>query len=583
MKKFLLSLLSYSLACLITVPFFPSKCLASIPAGIPKIAVLYDIDEGTSRLSAWTIAKRTLDRQAVPCDYFDISRRTWGAAGVADSTWFRQNYQAILIIYGSGGANGVPVANSDWSNNFLDASGNTGIAKSPLSGRWWLPVINCTPDGNTGSSGSYNDSTGACRAASGGNYGDCYVNGLTRTSPAGTIGVGTVANAGSWRYKAICRMYDIPDTIWFRTFYWGCRPASWQGAGSVACIIYADTMWGGTPGTNTCNSGDTLTVMWRWRPWDNMPGIYHIITSQGLDTDNWGILLGLQYIYSITNVRPRFGTAKIDLFLHNYAPNTINNLTSDITFNSVADKINSSRLPWHIATPSGATDFGSSYDGFALYRIKEAIALGRVRWTPFSNSWALNYYTAADTAGVNARWKSTMNTAARMDSLGLKAELLDMHRVVTGSGDVGIINLPMLYGQGVRIVESTNKSYNGTDAKILTTYHGDPVQYVVPGSTATMYVAGTFGWPDQGTFNSMILAIGASGSGGQPYWDEGLSLMLQYFTRVTYNHNSLYFHMNVMSNTDPYWAYFMDVLAKEQKYFNKVVEFNTSYYPQIYP
>jgi len=113
MKKFLLTLL---------------LLLTSLPAQAQLHK--YAIFQGNSGPWQWKTLPfiRLAERIGTPFDVYDPNARTWGSAGVDDSTWFRQRYDAILIC-----SNDISNAvGSIWDTNFKNAAGSTGVVRGPL-------------------------------------------------------------------------------------------------------------------------------------------------------------------------------------------------------------------------------------------------------------------------------------------------------------------------------------------------------------------------------------------------------------------------------------------------------------------
>lgn len=535
-------------------------------AAIARLAV-FSQTSGAPGGANYSAALGLLRQTGTPCDIYNAALRTWGSPGVADSTWFRQRYSAVLVLYEAGQDGGLPVTSGEYGTNFLDAGAVARVGNSPLSGRWAIPCFVMSPD-RLVPSASFNDTSA-----------NAYVAGITSASPAGTFATPAVANAGTWRSRFLCRLRgNMLDTLWTATNIMGCRPASWGGAGTVAALVYADTTFGGG---GVCAAGDTITLVWRYRPRDDRPGVYFSILPQVYTAgtvSNIGMLTMLQYIYTLTDIKPMQKIA-LPITIHDGELGSLTSVAA-ATQARIFDTLRVNRIPTILATPlHGTQEYPSMYNAANLNNLRGLINDNLMVWHPFSynnvgENWALNYYLATDTTGVRQRWNSLYNTGSRADSFNFKVTAYSPRRIVSASGIVGAWQTKVLADAGVEVVESTFQSQSGAAGWVA--------QYgsFLVGSTNLMSVPGTrpaenrviavqapIAFPHDTSFTTL-----KAGAADHEYIGSVWMRAMQYAVNGGVG---LYWHNGGSvgaSRQDPYWAYLMSIMGKNFRYFDRVIE-----------
>lgn len=502
---------------------------------------------------------RTLERGGWPYTVFQSEARSWGAGGVDDSLWFRQqSYEAVIVPWMDGQASGAPVASTGWSSQFKNAAGSAGVKNGPLSGRWGIPVFCFAPGRNMPSTASYDDLAG-----------DYYVNGILNASPAGTF---AVPGGGTWRLRYLCRLRgDAIDTLYVPAISInGCRPANWAGNGTVACIAWADSVY-----TGTC--GDTVAAGWRYRPaGPATPGIYHLLFFSTFGS-NVSSLIALQYIATLTSIRPAT-KIKIPLMEHDARPGLANTI-GDANLQRLHDTLRVNGLRRWIATPMRGAEYAALYRPATLTLLRTEMNQGILRWFPFSYDWHWGFYAASDTVGARQSWNGMLATATSADSFAFPKSAYDPRRIVTPSGDAGVQLGKVFADAGVRVVETTLLSPSANGWAFLTgpaSFPRTTEQLVPDGSRRVLYVQQTVVLSHDTSFTKL--------RGGSPeyeyvgQWIGGLYQVSQMF-------GSLYWHsggQNGVTYMDPYWCWLASILARHFRFFDRVIEPDTDFTNQTF-
>lgn len=506
---------------------------------------------------SYAATMNVLQKLGLDYDVYSADARTWGVAGTADSTWFRQRYAAVVIPYLDGQASGTPVVSSGWSNSFQDGSANTGVAKGPLSGRWQIPVfvIGCVrllPSTN------YDDGAG-----------NFWVPGITHTGPAGSFAKPAQTTYGTWGYRALCRLRgDAVDTLYCDPAIFCCRPASWSGNGSVAAIVWADTVWSGG-----CSTGDTTAAVWRYRPLNNGPGIYYSTIRSLPLVSNDGTLIALQYLFTVTSVRPP-RKITIPLMEHaGYAGGGLN-ATAKTHVRAMHDTMAANGLKWSQQLSQLASgDYAGVHDADTRAELRRVLTFNGTTWSPGSNGGGQTfaYYQATDTVEVRKAFNADMNCATRPDSFGLPASRMQLNRVVTSSGLVGSWMSKVLADAGVKIVESTLATPDTAWSLMPPSGSGPPVPVWVraganQSENRSIRVAGTFGIPDGASFSA------ARGVFGDTEHDYVTLRVMNTICRTSQTYESIYWHTNTnVTGTDGYMRWIMSVLGRQFRYYDRVI------------
>jgi hypothetical protein len=530
--------------------------LASPAAAQKKIAV-FESSVGGVTSQNYAATYRTLDRGGWAYTVFNAEIRTWGQAGVDDSVWFRQQgYEAVLIPWMDGQASGAPVAGTGWSSQFKNAAGTTGVRNSPLSGRWGILVVSQAPSRNMPSTASYDDLAG-----------DYYVNGILNASPGGTFGVPA---GGTWRCRYLCRLRgDAIDTLYTQAPQInGCRPSSWAGNGTVACIAWVESTY-----TGTC--GDTAAAAWRYRPVAGGPGIYHMLFNSSFG-NNVGTLMALQYIATLTSIRPAL-KPRIPLVEHDARPGLLNTVGDD-NLQRLHDTLRVNNLRRWVATPTNNSETGL-YRPAGLALLRREMAQGILRWFPFSYQWAWNFYSASDTVGARQSWNGILATATSADSFAFPRSAYDPRRIVTPSGDAGVRIGKVFADAGVKVIETTLLAPSAGGWAFLTgpSNYAGTTPYLLPdGSGRVLYAQQTIILAHDTSFTAL--------RGGTAEY-EYVGLWMLNFYQVTQMYGGLYWHsggQNGPTRVDPYWCWLASVLARHFRFFDQVVEPDVGFVNQTF-
>jgi len=527
-------------------------------ASVPKIALIIqeggDTDPNTSRA--------ILRRLGVPFDEYKVETRTWGATGTDDSVWFRQRYSAVYIPFEAGGSGGSHPTLLGWSTNFQNAAATAALIHGPLSGRWGIPVF--VQHNRVFPSTNYDDLAG-----------NFYVSGINHTQPAGTVLAKSADTLGTWRKRTMYRWKDgrSPDTLYAEpgpatSYAYGCRAAPTNG--TVAALAWTDTV------ASTCGGIDTLMTFWRYRPTSTGPGIYHSMYRN----KPLGTVMILQHLFSVTNVRPA-ARILIPITEHDpHAAEAAGNSVYNATTTRLYQSLERNRINRYVGVVCQATEY-PLYDATTLNLVRDHTKRGLARWHPFTYAagWTLQFYTAADTAGVRSRWNSTVNTATRADSFALRTASYLPARIVSSGGVVGAWAGKPLADAGVKIVETTLTTPNAGGWA----YQAGPanmpqmVPHSIPGAgeTRVMYSQFTSALPHDSSFTSLS---------SNPVHDFIVMTWMAPLGDAAKNRVSLYWHTGGavgVSHVDPYYSWLIDILGDHFRYFDKVIAPDNGFANQI--
>ena len=542
----------------------------------PKVAVLWEGPDGLTVCGSCTGAVlnqvlRPLTNIGIPFDIYNIAARTWGAAGQADSVWFRSvgNYSAIIIPYEDGQASGIPVTSSSWSTNFKNAAGTAGVSESPISGRWGLPVF-VVHHQRIVPTASFNDS-------SGGNE-NVFVAGIRHTTPSGTFASSAILN--TWRHRALCRLRgDVVDTLYINTLpgAMGCLMAPWTGSGTTAAIVWYDSTW---TGGGQCQVGDTAAVVWRFRPTLNGvrtgPGIYHSLLSGPVNSSvaGDGTLIMLQDLLTLTNVQANKILVPIMEHDTRVPAFTATYYNSLLNFHNTLNSLGIKRT---ILTPLEASEYGSLYDATSLTNLRPIFLSGGNHWTPFSyiTGFTLGFYNSTDTANCAQAWDKLVGTAARPDSFNFNGGAYDPSLAISSSGIIGMWQGAVIKNRGAKVATTT---LNGAQAT-------SPAYIFNAGNAGGGTINTLLGVNESRTIYSMPTiavphdsSLSASGFGAGPtigtYEGFGVDVAGPLCDMLIRGRGSLYWHSGGTAGTahiDPFYQWYWIALARQFSYFDKVI------------
>lgn len=538
----------------------------ALAAGPRKLAVVTTAQGNGSAFNEAIRATRNIENgSAIPNDEFNVEVRTWGQAGVDDSTWFRAHgYDAVLIPYLDGGSGGNPVGNGPWNSQWKDAAGNANIRNSPLSGRWGIPVFVCATTGITVSN-VFNASTDYIDSTK-------YIAGIRYDVPAGTVPKPAVDSAGTWRFRSLCRLKGSQtDTIYSDPTAFGSRPNPWTGRGTVAALVWADSALRLDP--------DTSMSAWRWRPTSG-PGIYYFLDNiSTFNGDCVGLLEAFQYMATMTAI-PVVRKRAIPLIRHDVEPGALTAQSKSLLSQqeAVLTKYN---VGTSVATPVGSTEF-ASYDTQSLAIVRPAILAGRSRPMPFSyqtvsgTSWNWQYYASTDTGGAAIRFNRMLATMASADSFGFGK--FSVPRLTGPGTKAGAYLAKVFKDAGVDLVETVDDVPSGAGwaLQCSPSAHGDNQIFNIPGTgeTRTIYVGSTRAFPHDVTFSALKGATADAEYVGST-WLDSFSAACQYPVGI-------YWHVNTTTNGgDPYYAFLLNVMLRQASFFDRVVEIDSNFRFQI--
>jgi hypothetical protein len=469
-----------------------------------------------------------LRQVGTPCDLYNVGNRTWGSAGKADSTWFRERYAAVVVLW-------FPRSNSTamaWFTNFADEAGAfNDWDHSPVNGKWSVPVYvyarnGVLPNGVTGNN---------------------LVTGTTVSSPAGSFAKPAVAEAGTWRYRNLSRLRGtaVPDTSWLDGFHFACKATSWGGLGSTVALVWADSA------IATCAAGDTAVMVWRYRPLAGKPGVtwsmLQGVKGAGVGGNAQGQMVLLASMYRDTGIRP---LRKIQVPLMEHHPGAGRaDATGAALVDSVWTAYRSVGLPMWGALESTPCEWEAVSGVAALAPVRSLLRgranRGEFRWSPHTHdgdcpvgsgvNWQWDYYLATDSTGFRIRYNRQVETATAADSLALPRASYDPRRVVPPNDEVGVWLGNTLADAGVRIVETVAPSGGSSTDRWYHALWQEPAPRWLRGADETrlLWTQHSEQIPHGGTFTATkgtradheyigsgllpILEMGASGYSGV-YW-----------------------------------------------------------------
>lgn len=523
----------------------------SVASAQPRLAILRDPNGGSA--AEYESSMTVVRRLGIPYDVFNIHARTWGETGKADSTWFRERYVAIFIPQMDASAAYVTTS-SPWLTNFLHMNGAAGIYRSPLSGRWGIPVCALSPHKVGPTTDSANDTAAT----------NIYAAGIKQ--PGGSIDKPTLAQAGTWRYRQIVRLTETGlDTLYGDPEDFGCRQGTWAGSGTVACLAFSDTNFAAV----SCATPDTACSVWRWRPEGGKPGIVYATLRQTAGGHNHGALWMLQYIFSVTTLRP-FERITIDVFPHSsFGQNATGRAILKQTHDAmIAGAVNCTAVLPQVSQ----SDYSVKHTEETRAELRRLTNVTNNYWSPGSNvggGFNFGHYAATDTVGVRQAFNSMMNTAAREDSFLLNRSKMRNGRTVGASGLVGNWQLKVAADAGIQLIESTLTLPTTLGWSVLNPAGSlyTPHPHSVPGGgteNRSVWSAGTTSWPDAATFTDARV--------GEDDYAYAGRVAATVFCAATQLPVSVYWHADFNSNgSDPYMAWYMQRLASDFRLFNKVV------------
>lgn len=503
-----------------------------------------------------------LNRAGIGYDVYDPNVRTWGASGVADSTWFRQRYSAVIIPYNEVG-NAV---GSVWGSNFQDAAAATGVIKGPLGGRWTIPVF--VNHGSITVSASYNDTTD----------GDRYVAGITQATSS--FAKPNETNGGTWRYRLLGKFYTEKDTLYSDPNAFICKQGAWLGPGSTAALIFADT----SNGLGTCSpaSRDTPTVMWRYRPKDNLPGIYHSLFLTNMSNNQAsGVLPMLQYMMTVTDIKPVV-KPRVPLHIHDFHPVTLN-AANKAALKVVTDVLIADQIPLRLSEPAEPCGAFSYTDADLRGYVNNYLNTGFGRWNIFPSgscsgtNWHLAYFAGTDTGGVAIRWNRSIACGAAPDTFAFPMKYYDKFTVTASSGGTaGVLGTgKVMKDAGLMVFETLNQGSNSNwQFNAVSLARPLTLNPILLPDNRVVYVRFLIsGYPENNTFTGLVGTSSASEYLGSNAWAGVL------YNPVLFN-GGLYVHLsNVINSGDPYFAWFLDLTYRYYRSFNKVCELDKDFIP----
>ena len=513
-------------------------------AGVSKVAVIIDPTGSSGQHDVFDATLRPLQNLGVPFDVYNLTNPTWGMApaagglGTADSTWFRQRYSAIVIPYVDGQCNGTPVTSSAWATAFRDSLGHSGVGRSPLSGKWTIPVF----------------VTELCRAVPSTSYANgqlpggaqdtiLFIPGINHTSPSGSV---TIASGTTWSNRGRLRgslSKSTTDTLYQNkaTTICTCIPQTWAGTiGRTDAIVSLDsTVIAG------CASTDTAVVAWKYTPISGRPGIYYSVIPQATSLQAAdGTLLWLQYMFSTTSVVPA-RKLLLQVIEHDSRAPSVGNTVYNGVLTAEHDTLSLSTVQMNrvIITPESPNEYTTLYDSPVLTRVRADFNSGLARWHPFSYDRPQTFYAPADTANQALLWDKTIATVTAPDSFNFPLRAYDPTRIVASSGICGVWMGPWMANRGVKIIDVTLVAPNnaGWAYQYQPGILGAGNLYSLPGAneTRTMWVMPTLAFPhdssagkQMGTTNSFLVSMGPAvagvindfvlrGEGESMYWHIG--------------------------------------------------------------
>jgi hypothetical protein len=415
-------------------------CPSLVSAAPAKVAIIYDSIHisGTGASSGTFLSLPTiLTRMGIPYDTFDAGDSArFGGSAIADSTWFRQNYSCVFIY-----AAEIQDGGTRWYSHFRDELNATGVAKSPISGNWGMPVYGFAPGGV--------QSGGALQTGS-----------ASRPGWAST-GSGTVY--GTWGYRALSRLRgQTADTLYASMSTAGCRTTAFGS--TLAALAYVDTVNTGS----ACAAGDTIMFAWRYKPGAG-PGIIWVTMNGALGSDNarsasTGPALLVQY--ALTQCPDLRGTKiPISIYIDHGEPGRLDAtgvaLSRDFTqtfkangFKGYSSILNS---PCETGNKMATTEAWSHWQSLYLD--------GTLRWGTHSHGtacsgadWRYAHYAAADTIGVALRLNRTIQMSIHPDTCNLRMRDFSQHHIGCPSDEAPKWAMTALYKVGTRVMRGDGRA-----------------------------------------------------------------------------------------------------------------------------
>lgn len=498
--------------------------------------------------------ERFFERGKWEVDWINVDKRTW-YADTSDAEWFEKRYKAILVLHPD--CHSAFVIAKAYGTNFQNSAGIARVAYSPLGGRYKIPVYVITD--RILPSTTYDDTTYATA--------NNYVAGITHTGPAGSFTKPAEASGGTWRYKQLTRWPDGSiDTLRIDPLHFACRPTTWQGAGNVAAIAWADT----TNGLGSCAGSDTIMTAWRWQPRPDRPGIVYCLYRSNYSLLNCsGALFILNLISKETSCDP--GTIiKIPFMEHSPEPNSL-----------TAGRISNFRLLYQSLQRNGiartigprtsptSTDI-NKYNRETVSIINEyALKNKFCVWHQFTNEPSFltsAIYTPADTTNFRKAWNQLAKTAVS-DTFGFLKSSYSNKAIVTGGGIVGVAIGRVFADDGVKILETTitTPQTNWTFQSSNGAKFG-PIPYILPyNDNRILHVRFTSNIGEAATYSAL----------STPYAFEeyiGRSWILSLANAAVLRY-SLYWHTNALCVDDPYASYLIgDIFGKHFRYYKYIID-----------
>lgn len=525
-------------------------CLAPAWAQAAKVAVIYESSSiNTSTNSPFVVVPEMLRRNGVEFDAFNVGARTWNPTGTdADSTWFRKNYEAVIIPYLEGGVTLL----GTWGTNFKSAGGSSsGINLSPTSGHWGIPVYVCLATNPSFMSGGFDETSSN------------WVLGI-RPGGGAITNLPATSSRGTWGNKLKVRVRgDATDTLYTTAARKVCLYATWPGNGTVAALAWYDST------DASCTATDTVAVMWRFRPSSSKPGITYSVAALNRFGSMDGLLWILQNLYASTAIGNRARPVKIVVEPHNSYAGTTDATVAKANVQAIHDTLNAYGITPTLALAQlAAGSYASPHDADRRAELRRVVARGAT-WQPGSNNsgFTFAFYSASDTANVRQAFNSVMRTATDADSFALPPGRM-ASRYVPAAGDAGAWTAKVLYEAGIKTVVSTATTATSTGWQIVlgSSAADAPRRFTLPGGEH-VNVVGTVGWTDGATFQAACSNCGAG------TWDYVGAVVTSRIDNAAQTSKSLYWHMSTnTTGADPYWVFLASVIGRHFAYFNRVIQ-----------
>lgn len=527
--------------------------LASPAAGNTRLAVILNAQAGLSLagFEAYYLPDLMLLRQlGVSFDVYDANKRTWGSAGVADSTWFRQRYGAVWLPYLQSNANrGV----NAFALNFQNAAGSAGWDKSPITGKWSIPVY------VKNSVFGYSIETDSPTLSN-----DSLRFGVRVTSRAMSV---VPESLGTWRDRSLSRLRPgRVDTLYNRPGYMTVRSETGKLGQYVAAVTWLDT-------THAAVAADTILTTWRYKPLGaNTPGaVYTLLDCAYTSTAGrmGGALVLAQLMLTESTVKAR-RRIPIAFTIHHAQPGRTPDADVDNLTNQVLNAHERAGLFTYAAMKLAPSEWPGTGTGGAWTRIRRHMRDGWMVWHPHSHDSAFDY-NESDSVGMRIAYNAMLNTAVHRDSFGLSLTHYDPRRMVPANDLMTRAAAATAVRAGMRTLEVVlTGATTGADRFSQPAYVG-AAAHAVPGEPTRFWTRQSFDLGLQGDFATFKGSVAFSAA---------VRSMVSSLERSTLAGNGVYWHMDALVGntagtpyTDPFNAWIIEhVIGSWLKQFSAVVE-----------